>query len=60
VANTALTVKLVDGSTVTYTMGADDKPTAKQFAMSVAKNGGFFDDAGAFHPISAVVTVAIA
>lgn len=59
-----LTVKLTDGTTVTKTapgiFGQAPFNNGHDCAVWLTKGGGFTDDAGAWHPASAVVTITFA
>lgn len=58
-AGSTLTIKLSDSSNVTMTLTTSSWPDAKQAAQDLGNKKGFFDDAGAWHPSSAIVTITI-
>lgn len=58
-AQSTLTIKLVDASTVTMTLVTANNPDAKASAQNIVKSGGFFDDAGVYHPSSAILNITI-
>ena len=58
-ANSSLSVKLVDATTVTWTLPVSSYPDAQSYAQNIAKNGGFIDDSKVWHPVSAIVSVTV-
>lgn len=57
-AGNTLSVTLVNGTNVTATLTTNDWPDAKTSAQNFGKYG-FYDDAGVFHPGTAVLSVTI-
>lgn len=58
-ADSTLTVKLVDASTVTTTITTADWPDAQKFCQNLTRTGGLFDNNGVWHPVSAILSITI-
>lgn len=58
-AYSTLTIKLVDASTVTLTIPTTDAPSAKKYIQQIPRDTGFYDDAGVFHPSSAILSITL-
>lgn len=58
-AGSTLTIKLTDTTNVTMTLTTASWPDARQAAQDLGNKKGFFDDAGVWHPSSAIVSVTI-
>ena len=58
-ANSSLSIKLVDSSTVTLTLPTADWPSAQNTIQQIYKVGGFSDDAKVSHPVSAILSITI-
>jgi hypothetical protein len=58
-ANSSLSIKLVDGTTVTWTLPVSSWPDAQAYAQNTAVNSGFWDDNKVWHPASAILSVTV-
>jgi hypothetical protein len=58
-AFSTVTITTVANTTATVTLTTSNSPSAKQFVQNLWKNGGVFDDAGVWFPVTAVLKAVI-